>query len=69
MNRRQLITIILALDRFVVGSSLSLGLMNDRLLLRLSAYDLLKRLDSVTRTVNAYGRTETWQNVLGRYAI
>ena len=56
-------------DRFVVGASLSRGLMNDRLLLRLSAYDLLKQLDSVTRTVNAYGRTETWQNVLGRYAM
>ena len=56
-------------DRFVVGVSLSRGLMNDRLLLRLSAYDLLKQLDAVTRTVNAYGRTETWQNVLGRYAM
>ena len=56
-------------DRFVVGASLSRGLMNDRLLLRLSAYDLLKQLDAVTRSVNAYGRTETWQNVLGRYAM
>ena len=56
-------------DRFVVGASLSRGLMNDRLLLRLSAYDILKQLDAVTRTVNAYGRTETWQNVLGRYAM
>ena len=56
-------------DRFVVGASLSRGLMNDRLLLRLSAHDILKQLDAVTRTVNAYGRTETWQNVLGRYAM
>lgn len=56
-------------DRFVVGASLSRSLMNDRLLLRLTAYDILKQLDSVTRTVNAYGRTETWQNTLGRYVM
>ena len=56
-------------DRIVVGASLSRGLLNDRLLLRLSAYDLLGQLDAVNRTVNAYGRTETWQNVLGRYAM
>ena len=56
-------------DRFVVGASLSRSLMNDRLLLRLAAYDLLGQLDAVTRTINAYGRTETWQNVLGRYAM
>ena len=56
-------------DRFVVGASLSRGLFNDRLLLRLSAYDLLGQLDAVTRSVNAYGRVETWQNTLGRYAM
>lgn len=56
-------------DRFVVGASLSRGLMNDRLLLRLAVYDLLGQLEAVTRTVNAYGRTETWQNILGRYAM
>lgn len=56
-------------DRFVVGSSLSRGFMSDRFLLRISLYDLLGKLDNVTRTVNAYGRTETWQNTLGRYAM
>ena len=53
----------------MVGASLSCGLMNDRLQLRLSAYDLLGQLDAVTRNVNAYGRVKTWQNVLGRYAM
>lgn len=56
-------------DRIVLGTSLSRGLLNDRLLLRLSAYDLLGQLDAITRTINAYGRTETWQNILGRYAM
>lgn len=56
-------------NRVVVGASLSRGLFNDRFSLRLSAYDLLRQLDSVTRTVNAYGRVETWQNTLQRYVM
>lgn len=56
-------------DHLVVGASLSRSLLSDRLLLRLAAHDLLGHLDDVTRTVNAYGRTETWQNILGRYAM
>lgn len=56
-------------NRFVLGASLSHGFSNDRLLLRLAAYDLLGQLDTITRTVNAYGRTETWQNTLGRYVM
>lgn len=56
-------------DRLVIGASLSRGLLNNRLLLRLAAYDLLGKLDSVTRIINAYGRSETWQNTLGRYAM
>ena len=30
---------------------------------------LLHQLSNTQYTVNAYGRTETWQNVLGRYAM
>lgn len=56
-------------DHLVVGASLSRSLLSDRLLLRLAAHDLLGHLDDVTRTVNAYGRTETWQDILGRYAM
>ncbi len=56
-------------DRLVVGTSLSRGLFSDRLLMRLSIYDLFGKLDSVTRTINAYGRTEIWQNTMGRYAM
>lgn len=56
-------------DHLVMGASLSRSIFADRLLLHLSVYDLLGELDDVTRTVNAYGRTETWQNVLGRYAM
>lgn len=56
-------------DHLVMGASLSRNLFADRLLLRLAVYDLFGELDDVTRTINAYGRTETWQNTLGRYAM
>ena len=32
-------------------------------------FDLLGQLDNVTRIVNAQGRTETYTNVLPRYAL
>jgi len=35
----------------------------------LDGFDILGQLDNVTRNVNAQGRTETYTNVMPRYAL
>jgi hypothetical protein len=35
----------------------------------LDGFDLLGNLSNVRRTINAQGRTETWNNVTPRYAL
>ena len=40
-----------------------------RLLLMVDGFDILGQLDNITRIVNAQGRTETYTNVLPRYAL
>ena len=40
-----------------------------KLVVRLDCFDLLGQLDNVTRHVNAQGRTETYTNVMPRYAL
>ena len=40
-----------------------------KLLVVFDGFDLLGQLSNVTRTLNAQGRTETWTNVMPRYAL
>ena len=53
----------------VWNARLTRPFLKGRLLLMLDGFDLLGQLDNVTRIVNAQGRTETYTNVLPRYAM
>ena len=53
----------------VWNARLSRPFLKGRLLVMLDGFDLLGQLDNVTRTINAQGRTETYTNVLPRYAL
>lgn len=53
----------------VWNARLSRPFLKGRLLVMLDGFDLLGQLSGVTRTVNAQGRTETYTNVLPRYAL
>lgn len=53
----------------VWNARLSRPFLKGKLLVMLDGFDLLGQLDNVTRTVNAQGRTETYTNVLPRYAL
>ena len=53
----------------VWNARLTRPFLKGRLLLMLDGFDLLGQLDNVTRIVNAQGRTETYTNVLPRYAL
>ena len=54
---------------FVWNARLSRPFLKGKLLVMLDGFDLLGQLDNVTRIVNAQGRTETYTNVLPRYAL
>ncbi len=56
-------------DQLICNMQLSKSVLNDKLLFRLVGYDLLGNIDNVTRTINAYGRTENMQNILTRYVM
>ena len=53
----------------VWNARLTRPFLKGRLLLMVDGFDLLGQLDNVTRTVNAQGRSETYTNVLPRYAL
>ena len=53
----------------VWNARLSRPILKGQLLVMLDGFDLLGQLDNVTRIVNAQGRTETYTNVLPRYAL
>ncbi len=53
----------------VWNARLTRPFLKGRLLLMVDGFDLLGQLDNVTRIVNAQGRTETYTNVLPRYAL
>ena len=53
----------------VWNARLTRPFLKGRLLLMVDSFDLLGQLDNVTRIVNAQGRTETYINVLPRYAL
>ena len=54
---------------FVWNARLSLPFCKGKLLVMLDGFDILNQLDNVTRIVNAQGRTESYTNVLPRYAL
>ena len=53
----------------VWNARLSRPFFKGRLLVVFDGFDLLGQLSNVTRTLNAQGRTETWTNVMPRYAL
>lgn len=56
-------------DQWVWNARLSRPFLGGCLVVMLDGFDLLGQLDNVTRSVNAQGRTETYTNVLPRYAL
>ena len=56
-------------DNLVWNARLTRPFLKGRLLLILDGFDILGQLDNVTRVVNAQGRTETYTNVMPRYAL
>ncbi len=53
----------------VWNARLSRPFFKGKLLVVFDGFDLLGQLSNVTRTLNAQGRTETWTNVMPRYAL
>ena len=53
----------------VWNARLSRSILRGNLLVIVDGFDILGQLSNVTRTVNAQGRTETYTNVLPRYAL
>ena len=53
----------------VWNARLSRPFFKGKLLVLFDGFDLLGQLSNVTRTLNAQGRTETWTNVMPRYAL
>ena len=53
----------------VWNARLTRPFLKGRLLLMVDGFDLLGQFSNVTRTLNAQGRTETYTNVLPRYAL
>lgn len=56
-------------DDLVWNARLSYTMLKGKLVLMLDGFDILNQLNSVTRVVNAQGRTETFTNTLPRYAM
>lgn len=54
---------------WVWNASLSKALLKQKLTLKLTAIDLLNEISTVTHSVNAQGRTETWVNALPHYVM
>ena len=54
---------------FVWNARLTRPFLNGRLLMMIDGFDILGQLSNVTRVINAQGRTETYTNVMPRYAL
>ncbi|MDE5999536.1 MAG: hypothetical protein K2H04_05630, partial [Bacteroidaceae bacterium] len=51
------------------NARLTKRLMKGRLLIMADGFDLLGNLSNIRRSINAQGRTETYYNVISRYAM
>jgi hypothetical protein len=56
-------------DHLVWNAQLSHTFTRQRLTAKLVAFDLLHQLSTTQYSVNAQGRTETWNNSLPRYMM
>ena len=56
-------------NEFVWNARLSKRFLHGNLICMLDGFDLLSNLSNIRRTINAQGRTETWNNVTPRYAL
>jgi hypothetical protein len=54
-------------DELIWNAQLSRSLLKGKLTAKLTAYDLLNNLSTVSYNVNAQGRTETWYRSVPRY--
>jgi hypothetical protein len=68
-NRTGYVDDALNTNDLVWNARLSRPFFKGKLLVMLDGFDILGQLDNVTRVVNAQGRTETYTNVLPRYAL
>jgi hypothetical protein len=53
----------------VWNARLTRPVLQGKLVIMLDGFDILGQLSNVTRTINAQGRTETYTNVMPRYAL
>ena len=56
-------------NEFVWNARLSKRFLHGNLVCMLDGFDLLGNLSNIRRTINAQGRTETWNNVTPRHAL
>lgn len=56
-------------DDLVWNAELSRSLFNEKLTMKLTAFDLLHQLSNKQYAVDAQGRTETWNNCIPRYLM
>ena len=56
-------------DHLVWNAALTRSLLKNRLTLKMTAFDLLHQLSNTQYSVNAQGRTETWNNSISRYVM
>lgn len=56
-------------DDLVWNAELARSLFNEKLTLKFTAFDLLHQLSNKQYSVNAQGRTETWNNCIPRYLM
>ncbi len=51
------------------SATVSKSIMKGKIAFKLTAYDILNSVNSITSTVNTIGREETWKNTLPRYIM
>ncbi len=56
-------------DNYVWNARLSYSAFKNRWIFMVDGFDILHSLKNISQTVNAQGRTETWNNVLPRYIL
>ena len=54
-------------DDLVWNARISKGIMKDNIIFSLEGFDILRNLSSVSRSLNAQGRVETFSNVIPSY--
>ena len=56
-------------DDLIWNAELARSFLNEKLTLKFTAFDLLQQLSNKQYSVNAQGRTETWNNCIPRYIM